>query len=124
MTLNPLAGVQILADFDSKWTLRDLFHDVEAHESFSYVYVLLGFWVGGPGEIRTHDLFHAMEARSQLRHRPVRGTVFEYSTKGDEALGSKDLSKEQRAYRGCPGVSTSGAALLIFSATSFIHSGL
>jgi hypothetical protein len=25
---------------------------------------------GGPGEIRTHDLFHAMEARSQLRHRP------------------------------------------------------
>jgi hypothetical protein len=24
---------------------------------------------GGPGEIRTHDLFHAMEARSQLRHR-------------------------------------------------------
>ncbi len=38
---------------------------------------------GGPGEIRTHDLFHAMEARSQLRHRPVRATVFEYSTKGD-----------------------------------------
>jgi integrase len=27
-------------------------------------------WDGGPGEIRTHDLFHAMEARSQLRHRP------------------------------------------------------
>ena len=26
---------------------------------------------GGPGEIRTHDLFHAMEARSQLRHRPA-----------------------------------------------------
>ena len=26
---------------------------------------------GGPGEIRTHDLFHAMEARSQLRHRPI-----------------------------------------------------
>ncbi len=29
----------------------------------------MGF--GGPGEIRTLDLFHAMEARSQLRHRPV-----------------------------------------------------
>ena len=28
-------------------------------------------WNGGPGEIRTHDLFHAMEARSQLRHRPT-----------------------------------------------------
>ena len=26
---------------------------------------------GGPGEIRTLDLFHAMEARSQLRHRPI-----------------------------------------------------
>jgi hypothetical protein len=38
----------------------DLFHNVEAHESFSYVYVLLGFGVGGPGEIRTHDLFHAI----------------------------------------------------------------
>ena len=25
---------------------------------------------GGPGGIRTLDLFHAMEARSQLRHRP------------------------------------------------------
>ncbi len=32
--------------------------------------ILVGF--GGPGEIRTHDLFHAMEARSQLRHRPDR----------------------------------------------------
>ena len=31
--------------------------------------------VGGPGEIRTHDLFHAMEARSQLRHRPTAGVI-------------------------------------------------
>src|SRR5438876_3742995 len=28
---------------------------------------------GGPGRDRTDDLFHAMEARSQLRHRPTRG---------------------------------------------------
>ncbi len=28
--------------------------------------------LGGPEGIRTLDLFHAMEARSQLRHRPVR----------------------------------------------------
>ena len=34
---------------------------------------------GGPGEIRTHDLFHAMEARSQLRHRPKPGDVFNIS---------------------------------------------
>src|SRR5690348_9549941 len=26
---------------------------------------------GGPGRDRTDDLFHAMEARSQLRHRPT-----------------------------------------------------
>ena len=26
--------------------------------------------LGGPGRVRTDDLFHAMEARSQLRHRP------------------------------------------------------
>ena len=26
---------------------------------------------GGPGGIRTLDLLHAMEARSQLRHRPA-----------------------------------------------------
>ena len=31
----------------------------------------VGLCFGGPGEIRTHDLFHAMEARSQLRHRPT-----------------------------------------------------
>ncbi len=27
--------------------------------------------VGGPDRVRTDDLFHAMEARSQLRHRPI-----------------------------------------------------
>jgi hypothetical protein len=31
--------------------------------------LLKGF--GGPGRDRTDDLFHAMEARSQLRHRPT-----------------------------------------------------
>jgi hypothetical protein len=29
--------------------------------------------IGGPGRDRTDDLFHAMEARSQLRHRPTIG---------------------------------------------------
>ena len=28
---------------------------------------------GGPDRDRTDDLFHAMEARSQLRHRPTIG---------------------------------------------------
>jgi hypothetical protein len=36
---------------------------------------------GGPGEIRTHDLFHAMEARSQLRHRPS-GVLIDTITQG------------------------------------------
>src|SRR5271167_2325218 len=31
--------------------------------------------IGGPGRDRTDDLFHAMEARSQLRHRPTMGTL-------------------------------------------------
>jgi hypothetical protein len=30
---------------------------------------------GGPGRVRTDDLFHAMEARSQLRHRPFLTTA-------------------------------------------------
>src|SRR5580704_12169137 len=33
---------------------------------------------GGPGRVRTDDLFHAMEARSQLRHRPTREVLFHY----------------------------------------------
>ena len=33
--------------------------------------------IGGPDRDRTDDLFHAMEARSQLRHRPtLRGCNF------------------------------------------------
>jgi hypothetical protein len=31
--------------------------------------------IGGPDRDRTDDLFHAMEARSQLRHRPTKGTT-------------------------------------------------
>jgi hypothetical protein len=38
-------------------------------------YRLAGSEVGGPEGIRTLDLFHAMEARSQLRHRPIRPGV-------------------------------------------------
>ena len=30
---------------------------------------------GGPDRDRTDDLFHAMEARSQLRHRPTCGGI-------------------------------------------------
>ena len=33
---------------------------------------------GGPDRDRTDDLFHAMEARSQLRHRPTLRKDFHY----------------------------------------------
>jgi hypothetical protein len=33
-------------------------------------FILMGL-IGGPDRDRTDDLFHAMEARSQLRHRPT-----------------------------------------------------
>src|SRR6266849_3164328 len=33
---------------------------------------------GGPGRVRTDDLFHAMEARSQLRHRPTADVLSVY----------------------------------------------
>src|ERR1700679_1568559 len=35
---------------------------------------------GGPEGIRTLDLFHAMEARSQLRHRPTRDRRIHHTT--------------------------------------------
>ncbi len=35
--------------------------------------------IGGPDRDRTDDLFHAMEARSQLRHRPTLGVGLLYS---------------------------------------------
>ena len=35
-----------------------------------------GVFFGGPGRVRTVDLFHAMEARSQLRHRPTNRAVY------------------------------------------------
>src|SRR5579875_2398749 len=38
--------------------------------------------IGGPDRDRTDDLFHAMEARSQLRHRPTlpKGRLTSFST--------------------------------------------
>ncbi len=41
--------------------------------------------IGGPDRDRTDDLFHAMEARSQLRHRPTLRKDFTYSL----AFGAK-----------------------------------
>ena len=40
--------------------------------------------IGGPDRDRTDDLFHAMEARSQLRHRPTLRKDFIYSGRPSE----------------------------------------
>ena len=39
--------------------------------------------IGGPDRDRTDDLFHAMEARSQLRHRPT--VLYSGGSGGDES---------------------------------------
>jgi hypothetical protein len=48
--------------------------------------------VGGPDRDRTDDLFHAMEARSQLRHRPTLRKDFIYSGRhGDISQRRREL---------------------------------
>src|SRR3954471_2394432 len=49
------------AQVQNRWTRK--------RQDTSCAKLLEGF--GGPGRDRTDDLFHAMEARSQLRHRPT-----------------------------------------------------
>jgi hypothetical protein len=43
----------------------------KSEENFWAQIVDLKWIIGGPDRDRTDDLFHAMEARSQLRHRPT-----------------------------------------------------
>ena len=50
--------------------------------------------IGGPDRDRTDDLFHAMEARSQLRHRPTLGKDFSYS----HAYGSLSQTLAQKNF--------------------------
>ena len=45
-------------------------NDTKLSQSEVVVFICKGL-VGGPDRDRTDDLFHAMEARSQLRHRPT-----------------------------------------------------
>jgi hypothetical protein len=51
---------------------------------------------GGPGRDRTDDLFHAMEARSQLRHRPTRGDCSILADQ-DEIVKQKVAANVQKA---------------------------
>lgn len=54
----------------------------------------------GPGEIRTHDLFSAIEARSQLRYRPGLFLKLQYFTTGKEKMSRRELNSVhfQRAW--------------------------
>ena len=49
--------------------------------------------IGGPGRDRTDDLFHAMEARSQLRHRPTDKLPLVYTSQAD---GSRDAQRHAK----------------------------
>ena len=51
--------------------------------------------IGGPGRDRTDDLFHAMEARSQLRHRPTR-VVLSILAERDEIVKPKVAGSVQQ----------------------------
>ena len=46
------------------------------YENLTKIVKRTGAKNGGPGGIRTLDLLHAMEARSQLRHRPTQGFAY------------------------------------------------
>jgi hypothetical protein len=55
--------------------------------------------IGGPGRDRTDDLFHAMEARSQLRHRPTLGRERLSSFSTSKIDSSNTLSQSADAVR-------------------------
>ena len=59
--------------------------------------------IGGPDRDRTDDLFHAMEARSQLRHRPTpkknsfhSGRESDISQRARELISAVPVSKANR----------------------------
>jgi len=59
----PQGNQEDLVVLDPSWTPngpRKPIVDTTPSKSIVYIYVLLGFGFGGPGEIRTHDLFHAI----------------------------------------------------------------
>ena len=65
-------AIELLYEFTKSESLRKHALAVEACVA-AYAAKLQqgGEKFGGPERVRTDDLFHAMEARSQLRHRPT-----------------------------------------------------
>src|ERR1700721_1464210 len=64
--------------------------------SASGIRLILKGLFGGPGRDRTDDLFHAMEARSQLRHRPTGGTILFSWTRNDSSMNAPDAPPAPR----------------------------
>ena len=69
------------------------------------------YWetVGGPDRDRTGDLFHAMEARSQLRHRPTKGVT------------SFILLEHAKSVKRSPNLTVSGRNNALLQTTGRIH---
>src|ERR1035437_3230049 len=62
---------------------------------------------GGPGRVRTVDLFHAMEARSQLRHRPTFAADRQTPDRENSTLAGTRFQKALQGYRSVTEYSTS-----------------
>ena len=91
--------------------------------SASGIRVICKGMFGGPDRDRTDDLFHAMEARSQLRHRPTlwEGLVYCRGCRGSSqtiaespgTIGPGPVSKSSRVSEH----SAAGGAVLLFAST-------
>jgi hypothetical protein len=55
--------------------------------------------IGGPDRDRTDDLFHAMEARSQLRHRPTFPTLPLSLRRSSSSIASRHVVAALRLIR-------------------------
>ena len=72
---------------------------ISGTQSDFYSYLIFKGLFGGPDRDRTDDLFHAMEARSQLRHRPTRkGRTLLFSDMGYDSSNLTE-SSIRSAYR-------------------------
>ena len=78
----------LAADFSTRRILSCVLQEQKAPILRGY-FGIVGFYLqiqkdprlfGGPGRDRTDDLFHAMEARSQLRHRPTEKLPLVYTS--------------------------------------------
>ena len=68
---------------------------------------------GGPDRDRTDDLFHAMEARSQLRHRPTRKGQLSYCRGSGPASQTRRWREKAAALRATAGFERGHVLVLV-----------